>query len=287
MQGRFAVIGRRSIQMWIVDADPAQFTLQQTLENIGTVNGFSIQQIGDYDVLFVDDTGVRSLHASEITLNSSIDDIGGPIDNFIQSALEAVGASGITGIVEPKTKNYWMYLNGSIYVLSRHPNGKISAWSTYEPRDSAGNVFTPEKFVIYLGRVYVRAIAGQFYTYGGTNNTTYDASSQVTFQTPYLDDKRPGTMKQMGALSCVKEGKWTISLSVDPQSNNFVDFLIAHGSAATPNVLTDSTYDIGNVESPIRGTHFALKGVSASTSTTLPVIFSSFLLYYNPAELTG
>lgn len=293
LQGRLAVLGRRSIQLWIVDADPANFSLAQpALENIGTVNPFSIQQIGDFDVLFVDDTGVRSLRASQLTLNATIDDIGTPIDEFIQAALSATGGGGICSIVDPKTKNYWMYLNGSIYVLSKHPSGKISAWSTYLPVSDSGNSFTPEKFVVLNGRLYCRSTplggveGASLYLYGGANNSTYDKFSPVTFVTPYLDDKRPGQYKTFEGIQAAMEGSWVLSISGDPQSNNYVA-LPSFGNANSPNELTDSTYDLGSTRIPLKGTHFSVKGVSQAPAANVgsPAVFGQFLLFYNPSEL--
>ena len=290
LQGRLAVLGRRSIQLWQTDSDPNNFQLIQVMDNIGAVAPRPIQQIGDFDVIFVDDTGIRSLRTREVTLNAYSDDVGAPIDTILQPILATLTATDkqrMCSIVEPLTKNYWMHLRGVIYVLSRHPSSKISAWSEYEPKGSDGVLFTPTHMVVSNGQVYLRSFERGFYRYGGSAGVAYDQYSPVTMQTPYLDDKKPGILKQFAGLSIVKEGKWTISISADPQSNNFVPFLENHGSASAPDVLTDSTYDIGNIESPLRGTHFALKAVSANTSTTLPAILSSFLLFYNTGEPTG
>lgn len=287
LQGRLAVIGRRSIQLWITDADPAQFSLAQpSLDNIGTVNGKSVQQIGDFDVLFTDDTGIRSLRASQLTLNATIDDVGSPIDDFIQAALVASGSNPIRSIVDPKTKNYWHYINGSIFVLSKHPSGKISAWSTYEPRGDDNTLFVPDWFAVLNGRLYVRSTAGGHYVYGGANNSTYDKFSPVTFVTPYLDDKRPGQYKTFEGIQAAMEGAWVLSISADPQSNNYVA-LPSFGNANSPNELTDSTYDLGATRIPLKGTHFSLKGVSQAPAASIssPAVFGQFLMFYNPSEL--
>ena len=288
LQGRLAVIAERSIQLWQVDADPANFQLVQTLDNIGTLSALAVQQQGDLDVLFLDATGVRSIRSREVTLNAYVDDVGSPIDVFIQVALDAVGGSGACAIVEPQTKNYWLYLNGIIYVLSRHPSAKITAWSEYEPRGDNNATFAAQKFVVLNRRVYCRSTTRGFYVYGGATNTVYDQYAIVTLQTPYLDDKRPGNKKSFQGLSHAKEGKWEISLSADPQSNNFVPFS-NFGTTASPDALTDSSYDLGNMESQLIGTHFSAKAVSQPdvAKTSLPVVFGSLLIYYNPAETTG
>lgn len=142
LQGRLAIFATNSIQIWIVDADPAQFSLAQTLDNIGTSAPLSVQNLGDLDVIFLDDTGYRSLRSKEVTLNAYVDDVGTPVDKLVRIDLLSVSASTAVGIVEPSTKNYWNYLNGKIYVLSRHLSSKITAWALYEPTALIGSKMT-------------------------------------------------------------------------------------------------------------------------------------------------
>jgi hypothetical protein len=133
LQGRLAVLAARTIQIWGVNADPSQFSLVQVLDNIGTGAPLSVQQLGDYDVLFLDYTGIRSLRSRELTLNAFINDIGSSIDVLIQAAIVGYDVSQSCGITDPQTKRYWCYINGSIYVLSYYVGLKIVAWSRYLP----------------------------------------------------------------------------------------------------------------------------------------------------------
>lgn len=286
-QGRLMVIGRRSVQIWQVDGDPANFSLIQVLDNIGTLAPAVALQLGDMDVLVLYDTGVRSLKTKEVTLSAYVDDVGSPIDDFIQTALAGLSSSisgAACGIVEPKTGNAWIHLNGTIYVLSRHPGAKITAWSTYEPRGNDNVLFTPQKFVVFNGVVYCRAAEGGHYVYGGATNSTYDQYATVTWQIPWLDDKRPGTNKVFTGMSAVMAGKWIIDMSTDPVSDTFSE-IINKGNAAAPFVLTDSTYDQNRYPIDMQGTHFSIIGSSANTSATTPAVFSSLVLYYNTADV--
>ena len=142
LQGRLVVIARRSIQIWTVDADPANFALVQELDNIGTKAPLAVQNLGDFDVVILDDTGFRSLRTREVTLNAYPDDIGTPIDSLVQSDIQAVGVTGACGVVDPLTKTYMCYLNGKIYVYSRWPSSKISAWTTFLPTYEAYTTVT-------------------------------------------------------------------------------------------------------------------------------------------------
>lgn len=138
LQGRLAVFGRRSIQLWTTDADPNNFAWIQTLDNSGTQAPLSILNLGDYDCLYLDDSGVRSLRAKEVTSNAFIDDVGSAIDDIVQLLVTSGGLpTQACSVVEPTTKNYWISIptgvanTATIYVLSRHPAVKQTAWSTY------------------------------------------------------------------------------------------------------------------------------------------------------------
>lgn len=281
LQGRLAVFGRKSIQMWQTDGDPGLFSNPQALDNIGTQAPLSVQNLGDYDVLFLDDTGIRSLKSRETTLNAFPDDIGTPIDSLVRAAMVGYTVSNAAGIVDPVTKNYWLHVNGSIFVFSRHTSSEVQAWSIYEPRGDDNATFVPQKFVVYNGQVFCRSDTGGLYSYGGANKRTYDIYSQVTIQTPWLDDGRPGTIKTFTTVDFILSGQWTIKASTNPKQANFGDQIYSGGSATTPDDLADSSYDIGNIVWDANGTHFSILAVSSNTSTTTPVKFSSITAHYN------
>lgn len=132
-QGRLAVFSRRNIQVWSVDPDPANNAQTQSLENIGTVAGASVRGIGDQDVLFCADSGVRSLRVRDASNNAIITDLGTPVDKLVQEALDAEGAEGICSIVEPRSNRYWLCIGGTIFVFSYFPSSGVAAWSTYLP----------------------------------------------------------------------------------------------------------------------------------------------------------
>ena len=146
-QGKLAVINRRSVQVWHMDADPANNELVQTLENIGTFAPLSAQPVGTLDVILLSDTGVRSLRVRDNFDSAMVVDIGTPIDRDVQTHLatltEAQKAAACA-VVEPSSNRYWLFIPhaspsssnyGTIYVLSYFPSSNISAWST-SPRPS-------------------------------------------------------------------------------------------------------------------------------------------------------
>lgn len=222
-QGQLAVYGRYSTQIWTVNADPLQFSLQQTLANTGTLSMLSVQSLGDYDVLALNDAGFWSLRVRELTLNGEQIDIGAAVNPVIQQQLAGNTALGYAAcaVVEPLTNRYWCYFNGLIWVLTYSRTAEIQAWSTYVPTDNVGVRFTPIKFVVYNGQVYCRGTVGgtdYLFQYGGANNATYDATL-ATVQIPWTAgqgrSRTPGTKKVYTAVDYVLKGAWTMYFSAD------------------------------------------------------------------------
>lgn len=141
-QGKLAFIARRTVQVFTVDPDPANYAKGQVLTNIGTVSGESVQAIGDMDVLMLADNGVRSIRVRDASNNAVIADVGTPIDAIVQPLLASLTdaqKAAACSIVEPSSNRYWVYIPkadgsaGKIYVFSYFSSSGIAAWSTYSP----------------------------------------------------------------------------------------------------------------------------------------------------------
>jgi len=353
IQGRLAVFGRRNIQVWNIDANPDLFSRVQTLQNVGTVASLSVQSIGELDLLFLDDTGIRSLRTKEVSLNAYVTDLGSSIDTIIQGVLQGLSNSQkavACGIVEPESKRYWLHLNGTLYVLSNFPASEILAWSTYLPSygktfipstgvnyDGAGHatitgltigakyewtalandysittaggvtltssgeftptattatvtgkasdsytgtlkgqvLFTPEKMVVYNGQVYIRSTDGDLLVYGGTNNSTYDCCIPEA-KLPWLDMESPTEIKQGLGLDIAQKGKWHCYASMNPRASAPIE-VINRGSATTPDVLSDSTFDVGHFPYSAQGTHLQLRFVGDASSVEQKISKLAFL----------
>jgi hypothetical protein len=278
-QGRLAVFARDNIQIWLTDPDPTQFTLVQTLENIGTNAPFSVQSIGDLDVFFLYDTGIRSLRVRDSSLNGFIVDIGSPIDAIIQQALLGLTPAQIASspsTVDPSANRYWLFLTNTIYVLSYFPGSKIIAWSTYSPTYANGGVqttFTPQFFFTFQGQVYCRT-SDAFYLYGGASNNTFD-NCVASWQTSYLPLKTPGNMKQFRSVGMAMTGSWQFSVSTDPMQGTSTLIFDSTG-LANPN-----TYDSSRKSFSKRGSHVSFSAVTTDSSAA---VFSGFNCSYDVQE---
>ena len=341
IQGRLAVFGKQSTQIWSIDADPANLALQQTLDNVGTLAMLSVQSIGDLDVMYLDNSGIRSLRSKQDALNASVEDVGAAIDLSVRADLLDFTASQACAIVEPTTKQYWIYINGKIYVLSNYPASKVTAWSTFKPTyeatispsagtfpgggsvtyttvvggiyywtkgdngvelfkadgtttilDATGGFvatetsvietgvvgqavdstlkrvdtsFTPEKFVVYDKQVYVRASNGKIFRYGGSNRETYDACRAIV-ELPWYDFKSPSTYKQAHGIDIAISGNWKVEAGLDPIAGTLTE-VINQGSAVSPSMDADSTFDSGHYGYSAHGTHLKLKMTSGIVPT--------------------
>jgi len=275
-QGKLAFFTRSTTQIWSTPADPAAWQQQQVLQNIGTVAPLSVQSLGELDVFFLSDSGVRTLRARETSLNAFVTDVGSPIDSIVQGVL-----AGLTdaqkavacGIVEPSSNRYWLFLKDTIYVLSYFPGSKIVAWSTYEATYNNGGVqtaFVPEKFVLFNGQVFCRA-GDSLYRYGGTDGNTYD-NCVATVELPWLDIKTPGTRKSAEAIDVAMTNSWAISAGMDPVSGILKQ--VFNG--------TMPSFDSGRIPYSSQGTHLKLKAVTTGATAAK---LSSLLIKYQEADV--
>jgi hypothetical protein len=260
-QGRLAFFSRYTTQIWTVNADPALWVQNQVLQDIGTLAPLSVRALGELDVFFLSDTGIRSLRVRDNTLNAYVDDIGSPVDQIVQSVLLSISASTASaacGIVEPNSGRYWLFLNDTIYVFSNFLGSKIRAWARYNATYSNAGVqtaFVPQKFVVFNGQVYCRDAAA-LYIYGGSNNNTYD-NVVCTVESPWLDLKSPGTMKSALGIDVALDGAWTISLGMD----------LASGLLQQAYVSSDDSFPTGIQPFSANGTHYKWKAITTGSTT--------------------
>ena len=276
-QDKLAVFSRRNVQLWFMDADPAQNQQLQILANTGAVAPDSVVSVGSIDLMYLADNGVRSLRARESTDTAFANDIGSAIDSIIIDGMSALDADTIApnygvskytakATIEPIDGRYWLALGGKIYVLSYFPGSNISAWSVYEPF-TASNQYVTE-MVAREDRVYVRDSNNKVYVYGGVNGSTYD-DCEVVIELPYLDANKPATYKEAKGVDLTCNGEWKVYLGFDhtnPESRDLV---------AT---VTQSTFALGKIPATGAGTHFGPRFVHEADG---PALLANFIVHYD------
>ena len=292
-QGYLAFFSRWNIQIWSVATNPSSWQIVQQLPNAGVVAPLSARALGLLDVMFLSDTGFRSLRVRDYALTGFISDIGSPVDAFVTANMRANTAANnalACSIVDPRTGNWWCYLNGTIYVLAYYPSNKIVAWSTYLPVDSNGNAFTVTSFAVYKGQVWAFGTDSSnnnaAWAFGGSNNNTYD-STVATVITPFYDAKSPAIDKQSEGFDLVLNAEYPALASIANHATWTASFAM-DAQPASPVLTTfytgnQSTYDIDAITASDSGTHALIQLV---TSGTGPATLSAITWHYKIEQET-
>jgi len=282
--GALAVFGRTSVQIWNMDPDPALSQIGQVLGNTGLVSRNAVARFGSGDVLFLADTGVRSLRARDIQSAAAVNDVGAPVDNLIvakRAILTAAEADKLTALVDPLTGRFWLVWGTEVFVLTVFPNSKISAWSVFD-------FGLPLDYVTRAGsRVAVRS-GDELFVYGsiadplqnpfdpntpiGIAAEVYDATP-VEFVTPFMDAGRPGTVKVWSGLDVSCTGTWEVYVCPSPPRD-----LDAEPIWTKIAVVDQATWGLDTIPVDMEGNHIAVRMVSVgATSATI----ASIALHHN------
>ena len=308
-QGRMAIFSRNTTTIWSVNANPTLISWIQTISNMGTVSSQAVSSLGDFDVLFPSDTGVRSLRVLTLNLNGFITDIGAPVDADIQTAVQGQSLtqlSGICSVVEPTGKRYFVYMPSLnlVYVLSYFPTAKITAWSTYVPSFAASIPFSINSFRVFGSVVYFSGQAttpmslpgnmtyfvGTYGTYDGSTTSQYDGCNP-TVEFPWLDLKDPGLRKGAQGIDLVVQGGWTVSGSMDFDGVNTGGALQTIWNNGNPDNLNTnpptanvySSAQQGKIGFTDDGYNVLFKAVGTDQNNPSAIAkFSQLVFYYEP-----
>ena len=269
-----AVLARTSVQIWAMDPDPDLSQQVQTLGDVGVLAHNAAARYANGDVLFLSDTGIRSIRARDSSNAAVENDIGSPIDSIIQAKRIAdfTGPEdSITAMTDPLTGHWWLVWGSDVYVLSHYPNSKVSAWSQFD----FGSV-SIDYVARGSARVFFRA-GNNLYAYGAVADLADPADpsgslpalagfyddTEVEIITPFLDTGDPATEKSWQGFDAAGSGNWRVSVAPDiRQPTVFEDV----------GTFVDSTYQDGRVGLSQRSTHLAVKLVSTSVNARLDAI---------------
>lgn len=192
---KLAVFSADCLQVWTVDADPANNALSDVLD-IGTNFSYAHANLGG-DTFFVSRHGIRSV-AQNATVSGNLQefDIGSPIDSIINTVFSGN---------EPKSFYYrsagqfWIYYQNKALVYTFSRTSKISAWSIYE-------FAVPIEYAAELdAELYVRS-GDIVYKLSDTAYTDNGTPIVVDIELPFLDFKSPGVLKQLLSMDVVFSG---------------------------------------------------------------------------------
>ena len=241
---KMAVFARLTTQLWKLDPDPTLDQLDQVIR-IGTLAPHSVTQFGTGDILFLSDSGVRSLKSLTITNTASVSDVGSAIDPLMTGQIRTNEAAAMAArsVVQPIAGRYWLSIADKIYALSYFPAGNITAWSQFTPG------FDVQEFAVVANRVYARGPDQSLYLYGGVDNQTYD-SSRVTVRTPHMEMDGPTTRKRIQSVDVMCQGQWSISMGMLPNNTDAFELVAT---------VQDNTFGLQSIPFAGYGTHVGLE----------------------------
>ena len=269
---QLALFGRNSVQIWAMDVDPAQNQLVQTLGATGLLAPKALSRFATGDVLFLNDSGVRSLKARDSSNAAGVSDIGSPMDEDLRALIAAArrapgGGNPVpdalaraVATVEPTTGQFWLCINADIYVLSLAPSAHVSAWSKFF---TGFNV----EYVCEVGeRLYLRNNAVLF-SYGAVDEI-YD-NSEVEVVTPMIAGAEPATDKQFYGIDAALEGTWSIEVGTDPAAPDTRELVATVGGP---------TFGLQNLGLQNSGTHISAR---LRCSDTARARIGNLMFHYN------
>ena len=140
-QSGLAFLSRNTSQLWDVDPLPANYNQRQVLRAVGTCAPLSVEAMGDADVYFLSDSGVRSLRVRVATNNAVVTDVGSPIQKLLKAILQGLTdteKAGARAVIEPELNIYWCYIpeagtTGKIWVFGYFQESEVAGWTKYSP----------------------------------------------------------------------------------------------------------------------------------------------------------
>lgn len=233
-QGKLAVFTDQSIQLWNIDPDPTLMSLDRVIDNVGTRHHKSICSLNG-DLLFLSDSGVRSITTLANSLFPTDVDMGLPIASAMPVVAEQVLWTGNTtnGPIDSRVialaaapfAQYWIHaqdawsanFSGNYFwaAWSYSRQAKLNAWAMH----TTGGILRATMFAwAVLGNsVYMRNDKDTYLEVMNPNTWGSEQTESGTFNicdmsTQWLDFKLPGNRKSITGIDF--DGKNLTSISV-------------------------------------------------------------------------
>jgi hypothetical protein len=242
-QNQMAVFARMVTQIWSLDPDPTLDTLKQIIR-IGVYAPHSVSQFTTGDILFLADSGVRSLRTITLTAIAGVNDVGSPIDPIWTDIIRSdpSWAYEAQSIIHPIRGAYWISYKDQIYVLSYYPAAHVTAWSHYTL------TFQVAELLNVNNLLFARGYDNVLYLYGGVSRTEHD-SCKVVVRTPHLNIEGATVNKRIQSMDVMCQGAWSLSAGMLPNNTEAFE-LVAN--------IQDNTYGMKSIPFAGYGTHIGL-----------------------------
>ena len=240
-KSKLVVLSRDGAQVWAVDPNPANMSLDTIVENVGTSFPRSVANVAG-DLYFLSDYGFRSITTLQLTNNLADVDVGSPIDTLVRAETKTPG-------IFPKafffygTGQYICAIGNQLFVYSISRTARIAAWSRY---------FLPSDVDAFaeLGQeLYIRS-GDSVYKLDPTVSADDGMQFEVLLDLPYMDFKTPGQLKRIYGADLVMEGSCEFSIGCDVRNPD---------AYTTPVKVRGNTRPDSMVPVECAGTEFSLR----------------------------
>lgn len=257
-QGDLAVFFEDGGQVWTIDPDPAAISLRQRLGDVGTLWPRSHAAISG-DVIFLSPWGFRSIGVSSAVDNIREGDVGLPIDDLVAGRYtdeSRVMAERFSG-----GGQYWCVIDREVWVYSYSRLAKIAAWSRYVLP------FDVDDICSHRGRLYLRSL-DTVYVVDPTYYLDDGVPYRVLVETPFLDAKSPGSLKQWMGMDISQTGECDVSYLYDARDETL---------ATVPQRVSGVSHPAGTLPVELCSTSLALR---FELTNDQPWQLDGFTLYY-------
>lgn len=240
-KSKLVVLSRDGAQVWSVDPNPTNMSLDTLVENVGTSFPRSVANVAG-DLYFLSDYGFRSITTLQLTNNLADVDVGSPIDTLVRAETKTPG-------IFPKafffygTGQYICAIGNQLFVYSISRTARIAAWSRY---------FLPsvvDAFAELGQELYIRS-GDSVYKLDPTVSADDGTQFEVLLDLPYMDFKTPGQLKRIYGADLVMEGSCEFSIGCDVRNPD---------AYTTPVKVKGNTRPDSMVPVECAGTEFSLR----------------------------
>lgn len=266
--GKLAAFFVDALQLWTVDQDDRNNSYYKTVEGLGTRYRNSPVVFAS-DLLFLAESGFRSVSTQSYSTNLIDNDIGSPIDSLVLPDL--VGAPEVLALYLPGTNQYWgLYTSPgltetTVWVLSYSKSAKVSAWSKYVLP------FVVDAATSHEGALYLRSGDNVYRLNSATPTSYMDGSTayEMRVEFPFLDFKTPGIEKYIMSMDLVVTGEVELQFRYDPNDETKI---------TDPITISGNTRGLATI--PIEATLPAIAPVFTSSSES-EVQIDAMTFYYD------
>jgi hypothetical protein len=229
--GALVVFGRRHIVFWVdgqgseLGLNPDNIYVADVITGTGCLSQWSIQPVGETDLLFLSRNGVQSLGRVIQEKSNPVTNLSKSVRNSLIDSLRAVAATSIRSAYSPELGFYLLTVPGSVtWVLDQ----------SRRYRDSEGDELSivtkwdlaPYSWLVRSnGDIYLGGSWGVG-LYGGTDDA--GAPFRLSYESPWLDlgedfGNRLKMLKRLGAILFVTNStdivfKWSVDFDEDFRS---------------------------------------------------------------------